>query len=311
VLALEERLAAFQGTEAALVLGSGYLANVGVIPALVGPEDAVVCDRLDHASMWDGVRLSGARLYRYRHLDVDDLERALQRAAERGARRTLIVTETVFSMDGDIAPLQAIVELKERYGAALLIDEAHAEGTFGPSGEGVARALGVSDRVDLHLGTFGKAFGVYGAYVAGRRFWIEHLVNSARSFVFSTALPPAVIAGVGAALDVVASAHDLRRELHRKSAHFRTALADLGLDICGSQSHIVPLVVGASENALALSQALEERGVLAVAIRPPTVANGSARLRFSLTAAHLDSDLEMALEAIRDVVAAAGLHARS
>jgi 8-amino-7-oxononanoate synthase len=296
--ALEAKLADFQGAEAALVFGSGYLANVGVISCLVGRGDAVFSDSLNHASIIDGCRLSRATIYRYGHRDADELEAMLQGADRAGVARKLIVTESVFSMNGDVAPLPEIVELKERYGAALLVDEAHADGVFGPHGEGYARELGVADRVELHLGTFGKAFGAYGAYVAGSALWLRYLVNASRSFVFTTGLPAAVIGAVDAALDVVRAADELRAELQTKSERFRARLTSLGLDTCGSSTQIVPLVVGESEAAVALSEALEEAGVLAVAIRPPTVPPATARLRFSLTALHGDRELEDALAAI-------------
>ena len=298
---VERKLAEFQGTEAALVFGSGYLANVGVISCLVGRGDAVFSDSLNHASIIDGCRLSRAAIHRYGHGDIDELEAMLQGS---GGERKLIVTESVFSMNGDVAPLAEIVELKERYGAALLVDEAHADGVFGPHGEGYAHELGIADRVDLHLGTFGKAFGVYGAYVAGSSLWVRYLVNASRSFVFTTGLPAAVIAAVDAALDVVYAADGLRAELQEKARRFRTQLASLGLDTSGSSTQIVPIVTGASDAAVALSAALEEAGVLAVAIRPPTVPTGTARLRFSLTALHADRDVEDALNAVQATAAA-------
>jgi 8-amino-7-oxononanoate synthase len=296
--ALEAKLADFQGAEAALVFGSGYLANVGVISCLVGRGDAIFSDSLNHASIIDGSRLSRATIHRYAHRDIDELEAMLQGADRAGVERKLIVTESVFSMNGDVAPLAEIVELKERYGAALLVDEAHADGVFGPHGEGYAHELGVVDQVDLHLGTFGKAFGAYGAYVAGSSLWVRYLVNASRSFVFTTGLPAAVIAAVDAALDIVKAADELRADLQAKSERFRTRLTSLGLDTCGSSTQIVPLVVGESDPAVALSEALEESGVLAVAIRPPTVPPGTARLRFSLTALHQDAELGDALAAI-------------
>jgi 8-amino-7-oxononanoate synthase len=298
---LEAKLADFQATEAALVFGSGYLANVGVISCLVGRGDAVFSDSLNHASIIDGCRLSRATIHRYRHGDVDELEAMLQGSA---AARKLIVTESVFSMNGDIAPLVEIVELKDRYGAALLVDEAHADGVFGSHGEGYAHELGIANRVELHLGTFGKAFGAYGAYVAGSSLWVRYLVNASRSFVFTTGLPAAVIAAVDAALEVVYDADDVRAELLEKARRFRTRLASFGLDTCGSSTQIVPLVTGASDAAVALSRALEDAGVLAVAIRPPTVPPGTARLRFSLTALHGDRDVEDVLNAVQATAAA-------
>jgi 8-amino-7-oxononanoate synthase len=293
--ALEAKLADFQGTERALVFGSGYLANVGIISCLVGRGDAVFSDSLNHASIIDGCRLSRAAIHRYGHRDLDGLEALLETTA---ANRKLIVTESVFSMNGDVAPLAEIVELKDRYGAALLVDEAHADGVFGPHGEGYAHELGVADRVDLHLGTFGKAFGAYGAYVAGSSLWLQYLVNASRSFVFTTGLPASVIAAVDAALDVVHRADEVRADLRGKAQRFRTRLTQLGCDTCGSSTQIVPLLTGDSAAAVALSSALEDAGILAVAIRPPTVPPGTARLRFSLTALHLEADLESALTAV-------------
>jgi len=296
--ALEPKLAEFQGTEAALVFGSGYLANVGTISALVGPGDAIFSDALNHASIIDGCRLSRAAIHRYGHRDVDELEAMLQRAESEDARRLLVVTESVFSMNGDVAPLAEIVELKERHGAALLVDEAHAVGVFGPHGEGYAHELGVGDGVDVHMGTFGKAFGAYGAYVAARAQWIDYLVNAGRTFVFTTGLPPAAIAAVDAALDIVRDSGDLRADLQAKAMRFRGRLRDLGLDTRDSSTQIVPVVVGENERAVEVSRRLEEAGVLGVAIRPPTVPHGTARIRFSLSVLHEDDELERALEAI-------------
>jgi 8-amino-7-oxononanoate synthase len=295
---LEERLAAHKGTEAALVIGSGYGANVGVIPALAGRGDAIFSDRLNHASIVDGCRLARADVHRYRHADVEHLGELL---AASTARRKLIVTDTVFSMDGDAAPLRELVELKERHGAALMVDEAHAAGVLGPHGAGLAHELGVEEAVDLHLGTFSKAFGVYGAYVAGRETWIRHLANTCRSLIYSTALPPPVVAAAAAALELVRDADAERAGLRRRAERFRERFAELGLDTCGSTTQIVPIVAGEPERALAWSSALEELGVLAVAVRPPTVPPGTARLRFSLSAAHAEEDLERALDAVGSV----------
>lgn len=295
---LEERVADFQHAESALVFGSGYLANIGVLQGLLGPEDAVFSDRLNHASIWDGIRLSRATLYRYDHCDPDSLESQLVAAERVGARRKLIVSDSVFSMDGDVAPIAELVELKERYGAALVLDEAHGGGVFGPRGEGYAHALGLADRVDLHVGTFSKAFGVYGGFVAGGESWIRHLRNTSRTFIFTTGLPPAVIGAVTAALELVGDASDARRELQERAAVFRAGLAALGLDTCGSTTQIVPILVCDSRDALAFSRELEAHGVLGVAIRPPTVLPGTARVRCSFSARHGEGELRLALTGV-------------
>jgi 8-amino-7-oxononanoate synthase len=294
---LEEKVAAFKGTERALVLGSGYLANVGILTAVLDRDAAVFADRLNHASLIDGVRLSGARSHRYRHLDLEHLERLLQAS---DAPRKLIVTDTVFSMDGDVAPLRELVSLKERYGAALLVDEAHAGGVLGPHGEGLAHELGIAGEVELQMGTFSKAYGAYGAYVAASGAWIDHLVSACRTLVYSTALPPAVVATIDAAVDLVRDADDRRAALRAKAERFRAGVRAAGFDTGGSTTQIVPALVGESERALALAAALEEHGVLAVGIRPPTVPAGTARLRFSLLATHTDEQLDLALQALAD-----------
>lgn len=296
--ALEQKIAAFKGSEAALVVGSGYLANVGAIAALCDRDTAIFLDRLDHASIVDGALLSGAQINRYRHLDLDHLEQLLERS---GAARKLIVTDTIFSMDGDTAPLDELVELKDQFGALLMADDAHGGGVFGPRGEGYAHELGLADRIELQVGTFSKAFGVYGAYISADRTLIGQLVSTCRTLIYSTALPPAVIAAIDASLELVATADEARRELRVKSERFRTRLTELGFDSGASTTQIIPALVGSSERALELAQELEERGVLAVAIRPPTVPAGQARIRFSLMATHTDEDLELALEALAGV----------
>jgi 8-amino-7-oxononanoate synthase len=296
--ALEQKIANFKGCEAALLVGSGYLANVGAIAALCDRDTAIFLDRLDHVSIVDGARLSGAQLYRYRHLDLDHLEQLLEKS---GAARKLIVSDTIFSMDGDTAPLRELVELKDRFGALLLADDAHGGGVFGPHGEGYAHELGLANRIELQMGTFSKAFGVYGAYIAGGRALIDQLVSTCRTLIYSTALPPTVIDGIDASLDLVAAADDRRRELRAQSERFRSRLSGLGFDTGASTTQIIPALVGPSERALELARALEERGVLAVAIRPPTVPAGQARIRFSLMATHTDEDLELALEALAGV----------
>ncbi|MBM4274850.1 MAG: 8-amino-7-oxononanoate synthase [Deltaproteobacteria bacterium] len=293
--AVEVRLAAFKGTEAAVIFSTGYMANVGVIAALAGPGDMIFSDRLNHASIYDGIKLSGAALERFPHLDLDRLEKLLKKSS---AKTRLIITDSVFSVDGDLAPLADLVSLKERYGAWLMIDEAHATGVLGANGAGLAQALGLTDRVDIHMGTFSKALGSLGGYVAGDRRLIDYLHNRARSFIYSTALPPPVLGAIGRALEIVAREPEPRRYLLEEAAKFRRGLADAGLDTLGSETQIVPVLVGENSPTLEFSAALRQHGLMAVALRPPTVPPGKARVRFSLSAAHTREDLETALETI-------------
>jgi len=303
---VEDKLAAFKGTEAAVIFSTGYMANLGVISALVGSGDTVFCDRLNHASIYDGIRLSGAILARFPHRDMDRLEGLLQKA---GPGRRLIITDTVFSVDGDRAPLKEIVELKDRYGAVLMVDEAHATGVLGPGGAGLAEELGLTQRVEVHMGTFSKALGSLGGYVAGDQRLIDYLHNRARSFIYSTAMPPQVVGAIGAALDIVSQEPERRRYLLSEAKIFRDALTQAGFDLLGSESQIVPVLVGENARTLELAAHLRERGLLAVAFRPPTVTPGRARVRFSLSAAHSREDLIAAREAIKAVGRDMGLTA--
>lgn len=305
--ALEEKIASFKSTESALVFGSGYLANVGTLASVLDRDSAVISDQLNHASIIDGVRLSRAAVYRYSHGDVDELEKSLVEARRDGARRVLIVTDSVFSMDGDVAPLREIVELRDRYGAALMIDDAHGAGVYGPHGEGFAHHLGLGDRIDINMGTFSKAFGAYGAYVAVSKNWANHLISTARTFIYSTALPPPVVSAVDASIDLVRHADELRRRLHARSADFRRRLFELGFDTGPSETQIVPAIVGDGELALKFAGELRDRGVLAVGIRPPTVPPAAARVRFSLMATHTDAQLERSLETIESAGRELGL----
>ena len=300
--ALEAKIARFKGTESALVFGSGYLANVGVIGALAGRGDAIFSDRLNHASMLDGCAVSGAAVFRYRHLDMEDLESMLADADRTHEGRKLIVTETLFGMNGDLAPVKRLVELKHSYGAALMIDEAHAGGVFGPRGEGYASELGPAEEVDLHMGTFGKAFGSYGAYVAGRDLWIRYLVNTCRSFIYTTALPPSVVGAVDAAIELIEQAAPLRRKMKTLAERFRGGLDAAGLTCDGSGTQIVPVVVGPSRAAAEASSRLEAEGILAPAMRPPTVPAGRACLRFSVTSAHEPDHIDHAVTALGRVL---------
>jgi len=296
---LEEKIARFKGTESALVFNSGYCANIGIISALVGRGDAVISDRLNHASIIDGIILSRAENRRYRHLDLDSLEHVLKDCAS--FRRKLIVTDTVFSMDGDVAPLKEIVWLKEKYGALLMIDEAHGSGVLGPTGKGLAEVDGVSGAVEVNMGTLGKALGVAGAYVAGSQVLIDYLRNKSRSLIYSTGLPPAVVGGLLAALQIIQEEPWRRERLLSKAEMFRHRLNTIGFKTMNSQSQIIPIVVGSASKAVEFSKRLMEENVLLTAIRPPTVPTNTARLRVSLMSTHQDKDLEMALAKIEHV----------
>jgi 8-amino-7-oxononanoate synthase len=293
---VETELAAFKGTEAAVIFSTGYMANVGTITALMGPSDVICSDKLNHASIMDGIKLSGAALQRFPHRDLNRLENILQKAP--AGKRRLIITDSVFSVDGDLAPLKDLVELKERYGAWLMIDEAHATGVLGPGGAGLAQDLGLTARVDVHMGTFSKALGSLGGYVAGDRRLIDYLHNRARSFIYSTALPPPILGAIQAALQVVREEPEGRQNLLKNAAAFRGKLENAGFDTLGSETQIIPALVGKNEPTLKFAAALRERGLMAVALRPPTVPPGKARIRFSLSAAHETADLNQALATI-------------
>ncbi|RJS16566.1 8-amino-7-oxononanoate synthase [Corallococcus sp. H22C18031201] len=294
---LEARLAAFERAEAVLLFNSGYAANTGILPALVGPEDAVFSDALNHASLVDGCRLSRARVVVYPHADVAALRDALARTE---ARRKLVVTDTVFSMDGDVAPLAELVEACEAHGAALMVDEAHATGVLGARGAGLCEEWGLEDRVDLRMGTLSKSLGGMGAYVATSRAVVDLLISRARPFIFSTALPAALCAAAEAAVDMVEGVPELRAQLWRNIRRFAEGLRALGLP-AESRSAIFPVVLGEPERALDAARRLRERGILVKAIRPPTVPEGTSRLRFCLSAGHTLGHLDLALDALRAV----------
>ncbi len=281
---LERELADFEGTEAALLFATGYAANVGVVTALVGRGDVVFSDELNHASIVDGCRLSRAEVRVYPHNDVDALSKQLQDA--QTFRRRMIVTDGLFSMDGDVAPLACLVELAKRNDAMLVVDEAHATGVFGPHGRGTCEAAGVEDEVEVRVGTLSKGLGSVGGFVAGRRSLVEWLVNKARPYVFSTALPPAAAAASCAALDVVRTEPARRIELLQRAERLRSTLRAQGWDVGPSVSQIIPLVVGDAARTMQLAAQLRERGFLVPPIRPPSVPVGAARLRLSLSYGH-------------------------
>ncbi|HEY7121360.1 MAG TPA: 8-amino-7-oxononanoate synthase [Solirubrobacterales bacterium] len=288
---LEARLAEFKGAESALLFGSGYLANSGTIAALAGRDEVVFSDELNHASIIDGCRLAGAETFVYRHADPEHLEWGLRQA---GGRAALIATDGVFSMDGDLAPLRELVELARRHRCRLLVDEAHATGCIGPGGRGSVAAAGLTDEVDVIVGTLGKALGGYGAYVCGSTEITDFLINTARPFIFSTAPPPPVVAAAQAALEILVESPDRVERLGRNAAALRQGLRAEGLQPIGSETQIVPLVIGEADDAMALCERLLAEGVFAQAIRPPTVPPGTCRLRMTTMATHRMADLRRA-----------------
>jgi 8-amino-7-oxononanoate synthase len=288
---LEEQLAGFEGSDACLLFGSGYLANAGVVSALAREGDVVFSDALNHASIIDGCRLARAETFVYRHLDIDHLEWGLHQAEGRGA---LIVTDGVFSMDGDVAPLAEIVELAQRHDARVMVDEAHGTGVLGPGGRGAVADLGLEDEVDLIVGTLGKALGSYGAYVCCDQQMAKYLVNTARTLIFSTALPPPAVAAAMAALELLREQPRRVEKLRRNGAVLRQSLDESGLPVPGGDTPIVPLIVGDAADAVRASERSLERGVFAQAIRPPTVPAGTSRLRLAVMASHTKSELREA-----------------
>ena len=295
VAELEARLAAFKGTEAALMFNAGYQANAAALPALfelAGGRDALVfSDRLNHASLHAGCAAAGVKQIRFRHNDLDHLEELL---AQHGGKPAFIVTESVFSMDGDVADVARLGAIAQRHGAVLYVDEAHATGVLGPQGRGLATAAPGA----VVMGTLGKAFGSAGAYIAGSRALVDYLVNRCAGFVYSTAPAPAACGAVDAALDLVPAMDAERALLKERGKRLRLRLAEFDIPTLASTTQIVPAVLGSEEAALAAQRRLEARGVLAIAIRPPTVPEGASRLRFALSSAHAEADFEALLDAV-------------
>ncbi len=300
---LEERLAEFKRRESALLFGSGYLANVGVTAALARPGDVVFSDQLNHASIIDGCRLSRAEVFVYDHCDLDHLEWGIEQAEGRGA---LIVTDGVFSMDGDVAPLEGIVELAARHRLRVIVDEAHGTGAVGPGGRGAVAEAGLEDEVDVIVGTLGKALGSYGAFVACDQPMARYLVNAARTFIFSTALPPPAAAGALAALELIDERPRRVQKLALNAAALRDELAREGFDVGGSRTQIVPLVVGDANLAVKICEAGLARGVFAQAIRPPTVPAMTSRLRLAVMASHREEELRTAARTLAQAARAVG-----
>jgi len=296
----EERFAAFCGLPRALLFGSGYAANIGILTVLAGPDADVFGDRLNHACLHDGARLSRGTYVRYPHLDMEALEQAL--AASRAAVR-VVATDTVFSMDGDVAPVPRLVELCERYDAWLVLDDAHGVGVLGASGRGSLEHFGVASPRIVYMATLGKALGGYGAFAAGTDDAIEWLLQRARTYIFSTALPPMMAAAASAALAIVAADGSLLRRLRERIAEFRRGCAALGVPVTPSETAIQPVIVGEAARAVDVSGRLFDRGFLVPAIRPPTVPKGTSRLRVSLSAAHTRADVERLTHALSEALA--------
>ena len=297
---LERRLAAFKMTPAALTFQSGYAVNVGVLGAMLEEGDVVISDKLNHASIIDGIRLTKADRILYEHTDVDDAERALQQARAKNYRRILLVTDGVFSMDGDIAPLPQLVERAERYGAAVMVDDAHASGVLGRNGRGTTDHFDLHGRVALNIGTLSKAVGVLGGYIASTQAVRDYLIHKGRPFLFSSSHPPAVVAACIAAVDVLEQEPELIDRLWENTRYFKAKLGELGFDLGRSQTPITPVMCGEAPAAMQLSDMLMERGVFAQGIGFPTVPRGQARVRTIVTATHTREELERALEAFAD-----------
>lgn len=291
---LEKQLGEFQRSPACVLFGSGYLANVGLVSALAGEGDVVLSDALNHASIADGCRLARAETFVYEHCDIEHLEWGLEEADRRGC---LIVTDGLFSTDGDVAPLAEIVDLAHRYDARVMVDDSHGIGTLGPGGRGAVAAAGIEDEVDVVIGSLGMSLGSYGAYACCDQTMAKYLVNAARPLIFSTAPPPPAVAGALAALELVVEQPDRIEKVQRNARVLADELADASVET-GSQTHILPVVVGSAYAAVAASERLLERGIFAQAILPPTVAEGTARLRLAVMASHSASELRPAAREI-------------
>ena len=297
---LEKRLAEFKHVEAVLTFQSGFTANAGVIAAVVDKGDVIISDELNHASIIDGCRLSRADVIRYKHSDLEDLERVINEVKDNYNTK-LIITDGVFSMDGDIAKLPEIVELAEKYGCLTYVDDAHASGVLGKSGRGSADHFGLHGRVDIQIGTLSKAIGVVGGYVAGRKNLIEWLNHRGRPFLFSTAVPPSAAAACLEAINILSESTELTDKLWENSRYMKKALNDLGFNTGKSETPITPVIAGEDKLAIELSKRLFEEGVFAQSIVFPTVPRGGARVRIMVTAAHTKEDLDEAIESFKKV----------
>jgi len=298
--ALEARLAAFLGKEAALVFTTGYLANLATLPALCGPGDHIVMDRLNHACLLDGARLSGARLHRFPHGDSETLQRILESLPPDGGR--LLAVDGVFSMEGDLAPLPELVPVARAHGAQILVDDAHGLGVLGPGGAGTVAHFGLTDEVDLIMATFSKSLASVGGVLAGPEEVITYLKHHARAFVFTAAMPPGSVAGVLAALDVLQDEPERRRRLRKATDRMQEGLRGLGFDTGASRTPIIPVLFGDQERTLRAWRVLFDHGVMAHPVVPPAVPVGTCRLRISLTAEHTDEDVDRVLQAFQSLI---------
>lgn len=294
---LEDRIADFKKTEAAILFSSGYLANVGAISALVGPGDVIYSDELNHASIIDGCRLSHAEIKIYKHCDVGHLDSLI--SSDKSRNKKLIVTDTVFSMDGDLAPLPDLVELAEKYGCMLMIDEAHATGVLGKRGSGATEYFSVEDRVPIVMGTLSKAVGSLGGYVAGSRTLIDFLRNRARTYIFDTSLPASSLAASQAAIDIIEFEPERRKYLWYLIEKFKSGLKNIGLELLTSHSAVIPVLIGEAQPTLDFARLLRENGVFTPAVRPPSVPPGKCRIRATLMATHEEEHIELALRAFK------------
>jgi 8-amino-7-oxononanoate synthase len=298
---LEREISKFKRKEATIVFPTGYMANIGTISTLVSGGDLVVCDKLNHASIIDGCRLSGAAFRVYAHCNMEKLESILKKSSKYN--RKLIVTDSVFSMDGDLAPLPDIVRIATKYNAMVMVDEAHGTGVFGENGRGVVEHFNMDKEVDVVMGTLSKAIGSLGGYVCGDKDLISYLRNKARSFMYTTALPPAVCAASIASINLIQENPSLREALWNNVRNIKKRLRSLGIDMISSQSQIIPLLIGDAQKAVDISKLLYERGILIPAIRPPTVPANSSRLRMTVMSSHTQGDLESLFKALKEALA--------
>jgi glycine C-acetyltransferase len=294
---LEAELARLKDTESALLYSSGYMANCGIISAVMDRHSVVISDKLNHASIVDGIILSRAKFLRYPHADIQALRELLENIPS--TQRRMIVTDTVFSMDGDKAPLKQIVDLADRYGAMVMVDEAHAFGVLGEHGGGLVQELGLGGQVEIQMGTLSKASGSLGAYVCGTKILREYLINKSRPFIYTTAMPAALAQASRAALQIIFEGHALRQSLQDHADYLRGQLKTIGFDTMNSTTPIIPILINDPLQAAAMSKRLLEQGIFVQAIRPPTVPADTSRLRITVTAAHTQEDIDRLLNALR------------